>query len=147
MLLIMMIMVFLLHKVPFEVGCGVVMVEHRPVMPCVWCGAPGQLVCGVCGAWYCRKLCQAADWPLHSSSCSQAPASIPTSCPENPCEYVLDKLKLAEQGRMYNINYSRGTEKTPPKKLQCRQNYKFSNKQFSSHTASGIGGHVKHSGL
>ncbi|XP_063850841.1 uncharacterized protein LOC135094564 isoform X1 [Scylla paramamosain] len=72
-------------EVPFEASCGVVVVEHRPTLPCVRCGATGQLVCAGCGAWYCRRLCQAAHWPLHSTTCSPGPNCVPPSLPNNLC--------------------------------------------------------------
>ncbi|XP_045124364.1 uncharacterized protein LOC123512181 isoform X2 [Portunus trituberculatus] len=69
-------------EVPFEMGHGVVVVDHRPALPCVSCGAAGQLVCAGCGAWYCRRLCQAAHWPLHSTNCSMVPGSVSPSLRE-----------------------------------------------------------------
>ena len=80
-----MLMLCVSDKVPFEVGHGVVVVEHRPAQPCVGCGAAGQLVCAGCGAWYCRRLCQAAHWTVHSTTYSPAQGSV--SVPSSLCEY------------------------------------------------------------
>ncbi|KAG0710100.1 hypothetical protein GWK47_023508 [Chionoecetes opilio] len=77
-------------QAPFEAGCGVVVVEQRAALPCVWCGVEGQLVCGGCAVWYCGRLCQAAHWPLHATSCTPPPPATSLSTSSNIGEYWND---------------------------------------------------------
>ncbi|KAG7173265.1 Tudor domain-containing protein 1-like [Homarus americanus] len=59
-----------------EMGCGTVAVGWRPPRPCVSCGALGKLICSVCKAWYCGKMCQVNDWYYHRENCIPPPPLV-----------------------------------------------------------------------
>lgn len=73
-----------ISQTPFEVSHGIVEVPYRPAEPCVRCGVSGRMVCSVCGAWYCGKVCQEAHWALHEDSCAVANPSPLAGIDDSP---------------------------------------------------------------
>ncbi|KAK7066619.1 hypothetical protein SK128_014278 [Halocaridina rubra] len=58
-----------------EFSVGNILAKHRQQKPCIVSGCKnmGVLICSVCGAFYCSKLCQVNDWYEHSAKCRPPP--------------------------------------------------------------------------
>nr|XP_053644657.1 uncharacterized protein LOC128697165 isoform X2 [Cherax quadricarinatus] len=77
-------------KCVVEMSQGSVCVEWKQPQPCRLCGKPGKLVCSVCKAWYCCKVCQVQHWHCHSNTCSPLPPHLPPPLPPPPPPPSLD---------------------------------------------------------